>query len=107
MNYTSDLFDLSGPARIRASFGQAHKISLVQAGGPLDLTYSRLFRRVKEGTIALKVRKDEQGRMFVLVEDLITYLYGSDSKDSVSESKTPTTTKRGPGRPRKSTTENV
>ena len=75
MHYTQDQVDLSGPSRIRAMFSPAHRVSLHQAGKPIGLSYSRLYRRVKEGTISLKVQKDELGRMFISIEDLVSYLY--------------------------------
>ncbi len=85
MKYTSDFSGLPGPARIWAMFDPAHKISLAQAGGPLQLTYNRLYKRIKEGTIGLVVRKDEQGRMFINVADLVDYLYPPDAPSSPAE----------------------
>ena len=92
MHYTQDQVDLSGPSRIRAMFSPAHRVSLHQAGKPIGLSYSRLYRRVKEGTISLKVQKDELGRMFISIEDLVSYLYPAkdaplSSNDSEKKSK--------------------
>ena len=74
------------------------KISLADAGRVLGLSYTRVFRRLQEGTLALSVRTDELGRRFVCVDDLCAYLY----PDAVARPNvTPAPTRRGPGRPRK------
>jgi hypothetical protein len=92
MHYTQDQVDLSGPSRIRAMFSPAHRVSLHQAGKPIGLSYSRLYRRIKEGTINLKVQKDELGRMFISIEDLISYLY--PPKDAPLSNDDPTPPKK-------------
>jgi hypothetical protein len=61
------------------------KLSLAEAAPLLGRSYSRLFRRVKEGTIDLKVEKDELGRMFIHVDSLVDYLYPSAPSDSNPE----------------------
>ncbi|MHB8544886.1 MAG: hypothetical protein ACYC9S_12930 [Leptospirales bacterium] len=98
MNSTPDQFELSGPARIRAMFHPRQRIGLIAAGKVIGLSYSRLFRRLKEGTITLKVRKDEFGQMFILIDDLCDYIFPPAEAASPSS-----TTPRKPGRPRLST----
>ncbi len=98
MNSTLDCFELSGPARIRAMFHPKLKISLADAGRVLGLSYTRVFRRLQEGTLALSVQTDENGRRFIRVDDLCAYLYPeSIARPTVI----PPATRRGPGRPRK------
>ena len=72
-------------------------LHMKEAAKVLNLSYSRFYRRVQAGTLNLKVRKNEIGERFVLLDDLILYLF-PDVTDSASP---PTPAKRRPGRPRK------
>lgn len=87
MNDIKDLANLSfsGPNRIWAMFDPLHKVSLAKCAPVLGVSYSRLFRREKEGTLGLRVQKDELGRMFVAVQDLVEYLYPSNTSDPISD----------------------
>ena len=97
-----DLYELSGRARIRAMFHPRQKVGLIAAGPVLGLSYPQLHRRIEQGKLALRIRKDEFGQMFVTVDDLAAYLYpdeGSQSSDSRM-----TTKKAKTGQPGKSVT---
>ncbi|MHB1286515.1 MAG: hypothetical protein ACYCYP_08150 [Leptospirales bacterium] len=97
-----DLYELSGRARIRAMFHPRQKVGLIAAGPVLGLSYPQLHRRIEQGKLALRIRKDEFGQMFVTVDDLAAYLYPDECSQP---SETPsTTTKRQPGRHRKAVT---
>ena len=101
-----DLLELSGPARIRALFHPRQRVGLIAAGKVLGLSYCQLHRRIQQGKLALKVRKDEYEQMFVTVDDLAAYLY-PDPDEQPSQSPLPSplpTQKSKPGRPRKSVT---
>ena len=96
-----NLYELSGRARIRAFFHPLQKVGLIAAGPILGLSYPQLHRRIQQGKLSLRIRKDEYGQMFVTVDDLAVYLYpdeGSQSPESPN-----ITAKRKAGRHRKST----
>ena len=82
MNSTPDLLELSGPARIRAMFHPRQRIGLIAAGKVLGISYPQLHRRIQQGKLALRVRKDEFGQMFVTVDDLVNYLYPPNDSES-------------------------
>ena len=88
---------LSGSAALRAYFAPRQILKLKETATILGLSYSHFYRRVQAGTLNLKVRKNEIGERFVLLDDLILYLF-PDVTDSASP---PTPAKRRPGRPRK------
>ncbi len=90
--------NLSGPARIRAQFYPKIQISLADAARALGMSYCRLFRRINEGKLRVKLRFDENDRRFILVDDLVDYLY--PDKAQAQENRVPSKVKVG--RPRKS-----
>lgn len=103
---TSDLLELSGRARIRAMFWPRQRAGLIEAGKVIGISYPQLSRRIQQGKLALKVRKDEYEQMFVTIDDLAAYLYPDPDDQSSQPSLPPSPsvfTKRGPGRPRKGT----
>ncbi len=65
----------------------------------LNLSYSHFFRRIQAGTISLIIRKNEVGERYVLLEDLILYLFPASG---TVNSSLPLSRKK-PGRPRKFT----
>jgi hypothetical protein len=103
MNSTPELLDLSGPARIRAMFHPRQRIGLIDAGKLIGVSYSRLFRRIQEGKLDLKVRKDEYGQMFVTIDDLAAYLFPDDEPSQDCHPSPSSVSTKRPGRPRKST----
>ncbi|EIJ76884.1 MAG: Hypothetical protein C75L2_00040016, partial [Leptospirillum sp. Group II 'C75'] len=88
---------LSGPQALREYFKPRQVLRLKEAALVLNYSYSHFFRRVQAGKLSLRIRKNEAGERYVLLDDLISYLF-SPAEESTS-SLTPK--KRGPGRPRK------
>ena len=99
MNSTPDLLELCGPARIRAMFHPRQRVGLIAAGKVLGISYCQLHRRIQQGKLALKVRKDEFGQMFVTVDDLCNYLYPPTDSESFPSQPA----KKKVGQPRNST----
>jgi hypothetical protein len=94
-----NIASLPGPERIRMMFWPAHKVGLSQASKVINLSVSRMSRRRRAGTLSLKISQDEYGKFFVLVDDLVDYLY-----PSLGQAASPVplpAPKRGRGRPRK------
>ncbi len=100
MNSNTEVLELSGRAKIRALFHPRQRVGLIAVGKVIGLSYSRLFRRVKEGTINLRVKKDELGTFFVTVDDLAAYLFPDEADQSIPSQPS---VKKGVGRPRKGT----
>lgn len=88
---------LSGPDALRAYFAPRQVLRLKEAALCLNYSYSHFFRRIQSGTLDLKIRKNEVGERFVLLDDLISYIY-PPSEESPSS---PLPAKRKVGRPRK------
>lgn len=88
---------LSGPDALRAYFAPRQVLRLNETSEVLGLSYSHFFRRIQAGTLSLRIRKNEVGERFVLLDDLIAYLFppAEESPSSMPAKK------RGPGRPRK------
>ena len=95
---------LSGPEALGAYFAPRQVLRLKEAALCLNLSYSHFYRRIQAGTLNLKIRKNEVGERYVLLADLIDYLFppneGSQSSDFPM-----TIAKAKPGRPRKGTEE--
>ena len=92
---------LSGPDAFRAYFFPRQVLRLNETAQCLGLSYAHFFRRHQAGTLDLKIRKNEIGERYVLLSDLISYLFpeeGSNSKPA------PPTKKAKRGRPRKTVT---
>ena len=66
---------LSGPEALRAYFAPRQVLRLKEAALCLNYSYSHFFRRIQSGTLALKIRKNEVGERFVLLDDLIAYIF--------------------------------
>ncbi len=92
---------LSGPDALRAFYLPRQVLRLKEAALCLNLSYSHFFRRIQAGTLGLKIRKNEVGERFVLLEDLILYLFPASGPDSASPAPPPA--KKRPGRPRNGT----
>ena len=89
---------LSGPQALREYFNPRQVLRLKEAAECLGMSYSHFFRRVQAGTLALKIRKNEIGERFVLLDDLIAYVFPPSEQESSSSAPA---TKANPGRPRK------
>lgn len=89
---------LSGVDFLRAYFAPRQRLRLKEAAGCIGLSFSQFFRREREGTLGLRIRKDEIGERYVLLNDLVSYLFpDEDSGHALMP------TKMRPGRPRKGT----
>ena len=99
-----DLYELSGRARIRAFFHPLQKVGLIAAGPVLGLSYPQLHRRIRQGKLNLRIRKDEFGQMFVTVDDLAAYLYPDEQSSPPHLPTSPSVSPKRPGRPRKTVT---
>lgn len=88
---------LSGPDALRAYFAPRQVLRLKEAALCLNLSYSHFFRRIQSGTIGLKIRKNEVGERYVLLDDLIAYIFPPSEPAS-------SLPKRKSGRPRKTVT---
>jgi len=91
---------LSGPDALRAYFAPRQVLRLNETAQVLNYSYSHFFRRIQAGTLSLRIRKNEVGERFVLLDDLIAYLFPPTEQDSSS----PSPAKKRPGRPRKTVT---
>jgi predicted DNA-binding transcriptional regulator AlpA len=91
---------LSGPDALRAYFAPRQVLRLNETAQVLNYSYSHFFRRIQAGTLSLRIRKNEVGERFVLLDDLIAYLFPPADQDASS----PPPPKRKPGRPRKTVT---
>ena len=91
---------LSGPDALRAYFFPRQVLRLKEAAQCIGQSYSHFFRRVQAGTLDLKIRKNEIGERYVLLDDLIFYIFPPDEPATSS----PPPVKKRPGRPRKSVT---
>jgi hypothetical protein len=90
---------LSGPDAFRAYFAPRQVLRLKEAALCLNLSYSHFYRRIQAGTLDLKIRKNEVGERYVLLDDLIAYIF----PPSETASSSPPSAKKKLGRPRKGT----
>ena len=91
---------LSGPDALRAYFAPRQVLRLKEAALCLNYSYSHFFRRIQAGTLTLKIRKNEVGERFVLIDDLISYIFPPTEQATSS----PSPAKKKLGRPRKTVT---
>ena len=93
-----------GAILLARQFYPKHRLSISDACPVLGLSRDGLYKRIRTGTINLKIRKDEFGRQWILLADLIAYLFPeiADSLTALPSgtSELPATQgKRGRGRP--------
>ena len=98
MKSTPELLELSGRARVRAMFWPRQRAGLIEAGKVIGLSYPQLHRRIQQGKLTLRIRKDEFGQMFVTIDDLADYLFPSEDSESLPHQPA----KKKVGHPRKS-----
>ena len=79
---TVTIAGLSGPDALRAYFFPRQVLRLNESAECLGMTYSHFFRRVQAGTLGLKIRKNEVGERFVLLDDLIAYIFPPEESAS-------------------------
>lgn len=109
-SFSPELFNLSGSSAIRQFFFPKQRLRITDVAPVVGISRGRIYKRMKAGQLDLRIQYDESGLPFVTLDDLVEYLYPS------SPSLAPTTPpahktnnfKRpgGPGRPRKSVTNN-
>ena len=92
---TSGPTGLSGPDALRAHFAPRQILRLNETSQVLGMSYPHFYRRVQAGTLDLRIRKNEVGERYVLLDDLISYLFPPEESTS-----SPMPAKRKPGRPR-------
>lgn len=98
-------FSLSGPQALRAFFFPRQTVQIQEAARIMGISREAVYKRIWKGNNTLKISKTGSGRQFILLEDLISYLYPSPSPSVTSSLTTSSSTpSRGPGRPRKSVT---
>lgn len=91
-----------GALLLAQQFQPKHRLSITDVCPVLGLSRDGLYKRIRTGKIALRIRKDELGRQFVLLFDLIAYLFPevSDSLTALpSGTLEPPANKRKRGRP--------
>jgi len=101
-----DFFNLSGPASIRQFFFPKQRLHITDIAPFIGICRARIYKRASAGQLNLRIQYDEAGLPFVLLDDLVEYLY--PSSPSLAPTTPPVhkknTFKRpGPGRPRRST----
>jgi hypothetical protein len=103
-----EFFNLSGPASIRQFFFPKQRLHITDVAPFIGICRARLYKRVKDGKLNLRIQHDESGLPFITLDDLVEYLYPSDP--SLVPTPPPVHKnnfkKAGPGRPRKSVTNN-
>lgn len=95
----SGVYELSGPASIRRFFFPRQRLHITDVAPFIGICRARLYKRVKDGKLNLRIQYDESSNPFITLDDLVEYLYPADA--TLSPSCHPEA-KRGPGRPRKS-----
>jgi len=100
-------FSLSGPQALRSFFFPRQTVQIQEAARILGIGREAVYKRIWKGNDTLKISKTGSGRQFILLEDLIFYLYPSPSPSVTSSLATSSSTpSREPGRPRKSVSNN-
>ena len=94
---------LSGPDALRAYFFPRQRLHLNESAECLGISYSHFFRRIQAGTLDLRIRKNEVGERYVLLDDLISYIFPPSEPDSSSPHPAKKATAKR-GRPRKTVT---
>ena len=98
-------FELSGPALLRKTFYPRQRLTITELSAIVGLSRDRLYKRIVAGKLNLIVQKNECGLPFVLLEDVIQYLYPNHTPSlspACHPDPVPAPVKRRPGRPRKS-----
>ncbi len=91
-----------GALLLAQQFHPRHKLSVPDVSPVLGLSRDGFYKRLRMGKLSLRIRQDECGKKFILLSDLIAYLF-----PEISESMTalpsgmpePLVEKRKRGRP--------
>ena len=80
-------FFVSGPEALRAYFFPRQVLQIQETARILGIRREALYKRLWRGDESLKIRKFPSGRQYILLEDLISYLFDSEtSKNKELES---------------------
>ncbi len=91
-----------GALLLAQQFQPKHKLSIQDVCPVLDLTRDGFYKRLRMGKLGLKIRNDEYGKKFILLSDLIAYLFPEIAESLTampSEALLTPPAKRGKGRP--------
>jgi hypothetical protein len=105
-NVDPEVFNLAGPAAIRQSFFPNQRLKINEIAPFVGLCRPQIYRRAKAGKLDLRIKYDEAGMPYVVLEDLVQYLYPSDVVPLDSPSPPPQPSPKR-GRPRKYVTNDV
>jgi hypothetical protein len=79
-NPDPEIFSLPGPQAIRKMVFPCQRLQLQDAARILGCSYLTIYRRSIRGNLGFDVRVDpETGHRYVLVDDLIQYIFPADS----------------------------
>nr|EES53798.1 MAG: hypothetical protein UBAL3_48660011 [Leptospirillum ferrodiazotrophum] len=67
----------AGPEALRSFFFPRQVLQIQEAARILGLGREALYKRIWRGDHSLKIRKFPGGRQYVLLEDLISYLFSN------------------------------
>ncbi|MHB8370908.1 MAG: hypothetical protein ACYDBP_14695 [Leptospirales bacterium] len=100
-NVDPEVFNLSGPAAIRQFFFPKQRLKINEVAPFVGLCRPQIYRRAKAGKLDLRIRYDEAGMPFVVLEDLVRYLYPSSDAAPLDSPSPPPQPLPKRGRPRK------
>ena len=72
-------FHFSGPEALRAFFFPRQTVQMQEAARVLGIGREALYKRQWKGGFALKISKRPGGRQYVLLDDLIAYLFPQEN----------------------------
>ncbi len=72
----------SGAQLLIQQFHPKHRLSVNDVCSVMGLSRDGFYKRLRMGKLSLKIRKDEYGKLFVLLSDLISYFYPEVEFDS-------------------------
>lgn len=94
-----------GALLLAQQFFPKHRLSVPDVCPVLGLSRDGFYKRLRTGKLNLRIRQDECGKKWILLSDLISYLYPEQIQAhpvlSSPSGTTSTVLKRKPGRPRK------
>lgn len=92
-----------GAILLAHQFLPKYKLSVSDVCPVLGMSRDGLYKRIRNKNISLKISKDELGRTFILLTDLIVYLFPESPSPTAMPSKISQLPikKRKRGRPRK------
>ncbi|OOH72649.1 hypothetical protein [Leptospirillum ferriphilum] len=102
-------FHFSGPEALRAYFFPRQAIQIQEAARVIGIGREALYKRKWRGDQSLKISKRPgSGRQFILLDDLISYLFPPENSLQAAPANTPSdctngvisAKKKKPGRPR-------